>query len=306
MHKSIFFLTTLLLSINLQAFQLKVNSLRLKATQPETLHSLIYRDSNVGFEKVIYDLDPINNERIGFFADINGLLIGYSIDPFTSERETKTTDIILSSEKIKNSKISFNYQTLEGFNTKAYNASNSSTSEKRFTEKTKSTKLEFFGLHNLYTFKGTSLFSHFFQNKPKTGNKHKFSLSLVGAWSVRRLKLENPNGILFRPNFFTTDPITYNKINAFSLNSSAGPLVSFGLKQNVNVFAEGKIGVGYFENLDSNQALKQSGTEFISSFGSGASWTSKDQRFLVILKAWAQKGRHIETFFGDLSLIYFL
>ncbi len=298
------FLFILSLSFNAHAFDLKLRSVRLKVSRPETLHSLLYKDSNVGFEKIVFDLDPLNNERLGFFLDLNGFLIGYSADPFSSSQETKTTDIILSLEKFKNSKLSFNYQVLKGFNVEASDA-HSDLKDSLFIEGTKSTKLEALGLHNLYTFKGQSLFNHFFLNKPQKSNSYKLSLSLVGSWSVKRLKLENKNNLLYNPSFFTNPPLVFNKINAFSVSTTAGPFVSINLKRNFNFFAETKLGIGYFKNLNDNQNLKESGTEFVYSYGSGLSWTSESEKTLISMKGWFQKGRHIETFFGDLSLIYF-
>jgi hypothetical protein len=284
--------------------KIDLRSLRLKITKPETAHSLTYESDDIGSPKTTFDLEPINNERLGIFLDFYGFLIGYSFDPFKSDLETKTTDIILSSEKFENSKFNLNFQILEGFLTESNDAFSTSR-DKVYSPDTKSTKIEALGLHNLYTFKGKSLFNHFFRNRPLLSSKFSTGYSLVGSWSLRRLKLEDPNNIIFRADFFDAEPETFRKINAYSINASLGPMISLSVPNNFHLFAETKAGIGYFENLNNTQNLKRSGSEFIYSFGGGASWTSPNQKALINLKAWGQKGRHIETFFGDLTFIYF-
>lgn len=295
----------LLSSSIVQAFSLKITDIRLRVSKPETLHSLLYKDPLVGVDKTIFDLAPLNNERVGLLVGLNGVLIGYSMDVFKSTEETKTTDIIFAFQKLPYSKISLNYQVLKGFYTEAFDA-HAASKNALFISDTKSTKIELFGQHNLYTLFGTSSFNHFFLNRPQKSKAYKSSISIVGEWSVKRLKLENPLNLLFRPDFFTSNPQVFKKVNAYSLNASLGPMVSFRFKQNINAFMQTKIGLGYFKNFNSNDKLKQSGTEFIYSYGGGLSWTSESESFLLTLKGRVQKGRHIETFFGDLSLIYFL
>jgi hypothetical protein len=284
---------------------LKLNSVRVSLSKPQTFHSLIYAPELVGDTKINFELEPINNERVGVFVDLNGVEIGYAVDFIDDERQTETEDFIFSYKSLRHSRITLNYQTLEGFDTNALNLQNEPQAESIFLAKTKSTKVELFGLHDFYTFTGESLFEHFFLNRPKLSQSTDVGLSLVGSWSYKRLSLESDDNLIFTPNYLNENVQTINKITAQSFDFAAGPLLSVSLQNNVHLFAELKAGKGYFKNLNEDNQLKRSGNETIYALGSGASWTSSSEKTLFLLRAWLKQGRHVETFFGDASVIYF-
>lgn len=293
------------------AFDLKLNSLRFTLSKPETNHSLIYRSkdtqiipaNNVG-DKIHFGLSPSNNERFGVFADINGIEIGYAFDVIKDNQETKTQDFDFSYTRFRHSKISFNYQVLEGFQTEAENLKGAGEN-RQFLEKSESTKLELLGIHNFHTFFGESLFDHFFLNRPQLSNKTRFALSLVGGWSYKNLDLENPDSLLFQPDFLSIPVDNVSRVEAESIGFNVGPMLSVGLPNNIHLFAEFKYGRNHFNNLTRGESLKRSGEENLRAFGAGASWTSTDKKTLLVLRGWNQEARHIETLFGDLSLIRF-
>ena len=287
-----------------QAFELRLDSLRFTLSEPQTVHSLVYRGANGAGSKINFLLEPKNNERFGVFAEINGIEVGYAIDPIENDQETETQDLIFSYKKFRHSRFNLNYQTLENFQTEAENLVGPGR-ESRFIEKSKSTKLELFGIHNLYTFNGKSLFDHFFLNKPELSDHYSLSTSLLGSWTYQRLKLENPTQVVFTPSFVNTEVTQITDLKAQSLNASLGLMLSINLKHNFHGFLEGRFGRGYFENTDSIEQLKRSGNEDIHSIGGGISWTSARKNNLLVLRAWRQEGRHVETVFGDLSLIHF-
>ncbi len=293
------------------ALDLKLNSLRFTFSKPETNHSLIYRSKNIANipannvgDKIHFGLSPSNNERFGIFADVNGVEIGYAFDAIKDDQETKTQDLIFSYSRFKHSKISFNYQILEGFQTEAENLKGVGEN-RRFLEKSQSTKLELLGLHNFYTFFGESLFDHFFLNRPQLSSETRFALSLVGGWSYKNLKLENPNSLLFQPDFLSIPVDTVSQIDAESIGFNAGPMLSVSFPHNIHFFAEFKYGRDHFNNLTSGESLKRSGEENLRAVGAGLSWTSPDKKTLLVLRGWNQEARHVETVFGDLSLIRF-
>lgn len=295
----------LLLCQHSHAFELDLRSIRVSLLKPQTFHSLIYSSELPDETKINFELTPINNERIGVFADINGIEIGYAVDFIDDEQQTKTEDFIFSYKSLKHSRISLNYQTLEGFTTNAVNLLNESQSDSRFLEKTKSTKIEVFGVHDFHTFFGESVFEHFFLNQPKLSQSNQIGLSLAGGWSYKNLTLEAENNVIFSPDYLNDDVQTIKQVKAESIDLAIGPLLSVSLRNNVHLFAEVKAGIGYFKNSDSDSQLKRSGNEKIYAFGGGASWTSSSQETLILFRAWLKKGRHIETVFGDVSFIYF-
>lgn len=150
-----------------------------------------------------------------------------------------------------------------------------------------------------------TLFEHFFLNRPKLSNDFNWSLSIVGGWSVKRLSLESPISILQDAEFVSPQPKAVPKLNSISYSADIGPFLSLSLPNNFHAFAEFKVGAGHINNLNDSGNLKESGKEKARSFGAGLSWTSDNQKALVLLRAWHQEGRHIETSFGDLSFIWF-
>jgi len=292
-------------SIYASPFEFKIKSLKTTLSKPDTSHTLIYQSPASTSPKVAFLLSPKDNERLGFFIDINGIEIGYSADVFKKNLETKTQDILMSYRKFKHSKITFNYQTLEGLSSLSENLS-ANGADRRFANKIKSTKLELLGLHDLYTFNNkTSLFNHFFLNSPKLSNHFDWSLSIIGTWSYKNVTLEDPESILFTPRFLDKGLPKIQKLRSNSFNAHIGPFLSVSLPNNFNFFTEYKIGRGHIKNTDRTLGLKKSGKEKSNALGAGISWTSPDKKTLVLLRGWNQKGRHIETAFGDLSLINF-
>lgn len=287
------------------AFDFNIISLRSTLSKPDTSQSLNYESNGSPEQKILYHLSPTNNERLGFFLDVNDIEIGYAVDVFKDDIETSTQNFLISYRKLKNSRITFNYQTLEGLNNLTENLSGEGLST-QFTDATKSTKLELFGQHNLYTFsEKESLFEHFFLNKPKLSHSFDWSLSIVGGWSVKRLSLEAPGSILVDVDFVNPTPAPVSKLDSVSYSADVGPFLSVSLPDNFHFFAEYKIGKGHIKNLNDSGNLKESGDEKARAIGAGLSWTSPNQKALVLLRAWRQEGRHIETSFGDLSFVWF-
>jgi hypothetical protein len=287
------------------AVEWKVNSIRGTFSIPQTFHSLIYTQTNPEEAKINFELEPINNERFGIFVDLNGVEIGYAVDFISNSTQTETEDFLFSYKGLKHSKITFNYQTLEGFETNALNLLNESQQGSQFMSGTKSTKYELFGIHDLYTFFGESLFEHFFLNRPQLSQVNKFGLSLISGWSYKNLSLETASNLLFQPNYLSNTVQTINEIRAESIDVSLGPLLSISLKNNVHMFAEAKFGRGYFRNKDEETQLKRSGREELYSIGGGMSWTMASNKTVFLLRGWQKKGRHVETFFGDLSVVHY-
>lgn len=295
-----------LFTTQVNAFDWDLISLRTTLSRPDTSQSLILRATDNGAEqKTLFHLSPTNNERIGLFVDVNDIEIGYAVDARKDQVETDTQNFLVSYRRLKHSRITLNYQTLEGLDTQAENLSGPGQ-QSRFFEATKSTKIELFGQHNLYTFGNkTSLFEHFFLNRPQLSHQFDWSASIVGGWSVKRLTLESPNSILFDPGFTQAAPETVNQLDSVSFSADVGPFLSLHAPNNLHFFAEYKYGKGVIENLSDRDDLKESGDEKARSFGFGASWTSSDEQFLVLLRGWKQEGRHVETSFGDLSVVWF-
>ncbi|MBH0057234.1 hypothetical protein I6F65_09685 [Pseudoalteromonas sp. SWXJZ94C] len=287
------------------AFDFDLKSVRTTISNPSTSHALIYDDSARSNQKTLFSLEPINNQRVGVFFDINGIEIGYSADIFNDDVETKTQDVLLSYRKFKHSKITFNYQTLEGLQSTARNLSGNQV-DQFFSQNTRSTKFELSGQHNFYTFNDKeSLFEHFFLNRPKLSNKFDVALSIVGAWSFKHVSLEDKDNIVFQADFLNSPAPQTTKLISNSYGASIGSLISFSLPHNVHLFAEYKVGKGNIQNIDPEFGLKDSGDEKVAAYGGGISWTSSNKKLMVVLRAWEQTGRHIDTSFGDLSVIKF-
>lgn len=299
------FLTSYSTFIAAEDFGLKVNSVRFTVSKPQTIHSLIYSDTSPNKAKINFELEPVNNERFGVFVDLNGIEIGYAADFINDKTQTETEDLLFSYKGFKHSKITFNFQSLEGFKTNALNLLDESQRESRFSSAQKSTKFELFGIHDLYTFYGESLFDHFFLNKPKLSNSTRVGLSLISGWSYKKIVLESDDNLLFEPEFLTNQISSSEEVNAQSFDFSIGPLLSIHLENNIHMFAEAKFGKGYFRNSDESEQLKRSGNEDIYSIGGGASWTTKNKKTVLLLRGWQKKGRHVETFFGDLSVVHY-
>ncbi|GLR70372.1 hypothetical protein [Agaribacter marinus] len=291
------------------AFEWNITSLRTTVSKPDTSHTLIFEPPNSTDQKTAFLLTPVNNERLGFFVDVNGIEIGYAVDVFHDEVETKTQNFLFSYRKLKHAKITLNYQILKGLNTEIEDLSIGNTNvgfESQFLENTKSTKIELFGQHNLYTFNDkASVFEHFFLNRPKLSNHFDWSVSIVGGWSFKHLSLESPESILTQPSFLNDAVPTVGNLESNSFNVNVGPFLSVNLPNNFNAFAEYKVGRGHIRNTSAENGLKESGDEKANAIGAGISWTSKDQKTLILLRGWNQKGRHIETSFGDLSIVRF-
>lgn len=292
-----------LLSQQALAFDWDINSVRVTLSKPQTFHSLIYAPTPE--TKINFELEPINNERIGLFINFKGIEIGYAVDFIDDNEQTETEDFIFSYKKFKKSRITFNYQTLEGLKTNALNVLNEPQEESVFVEGSKSTKFELFGIHDTYTFFGETLFDHFFLNHPKLSQSKSLGLSLIASWSYKNLTLESQDNLLFSPDYLNGEVEVVKDIRAESLDFALGPLLSMGFGNNIHGFAEAKIGKGYFRNKDENTQLKRSGNEEIYSVGAGASWTTSNKKTLVVSRAWLTRGRHIETFFGDISVIHY-
>ncbi len=304
-NRSFWVLFLSLLCQHADAFELELNSIRVSLLKPQTFHSLIYSPELTNDTKINFELAPINNERIGIYVDLNGIEIGYAVDFIDDEQQTKTEDFIFSYKSLKHSRISLNYQILEGFNTNALNLLNESQSESKFLPKTKSTKIEIFGVHDFYTFFGESLFDHFFLSRPKLSQSNGIGLSLAGGWSYKNLSLETNDSLIFSPSYLSGSAQIINEVNAESIDFALGPLLSVSLKNNFHLFAELKAGKGYFKNVDGDSQLKSSGKEEIYAIGGGVSWTSSSKKTLFLFRTWLKKGRYVETFFGDASIIYF-
>jgi hypothetical protein len=286
-------------------FEIKFETLRTTLSRPDTSHSLTFKSPVSGEEKSVYLLTPVAQERLGAFVDINGIEIGYATDITNGVNETDTLNILLSYRKLKHTRITFNYQVLEGLETEAQNLRGPG-SQTRFAPRTKSTRIELFGLHNFYTFGGReSLFEHFFLNRPYQNDGHNWALSIVGGWSIKRLELTSPDSILFTPDFFTDDAPAVTELESDSISGNIGPFLSMNFANNINAFVEYKIGGGYIRNRNEESGLKGTGDEKVSALGGGVSWTSKNQKHLVFLRAWEQKGKYIDTSFGDLSYVYY-
>lgn len=287
------------------SFDFDVSSFRTTFSKPDTSHTLIFEPQGTDGSKTVFNLTPQNNERLGFFLDVNGIEIGYAEDVFENTVETRTQNFLFSYRKFKNSRITLNYQTLKGLDTEAENLRGNGI-ERRFLDESKSSKIELFGLHNLYTFgEGKSLFEHFFLNRPLLSNKFDWSLSIVGGWSLKHLTLDSRSSILFDPEFISSDLPQVTELKSTSFSVNVGPLLSVNLPKNFNFFAEYKHGKGHIKNENSRIGLKQSGEEKSKAIGLGLSWTSQNKKTLILLRGWQQKGRHIETSFGDLSVVRF-
>ncbi|WP_448553510.1 hypothetical protein [Thalassotalea montiporae] len=280
-------------------------SLRTTLSRPDTSQSLIYRSTDGVEQKALFHLSPTNNERIGFFLDINDIEIGYAVDARKDDIETDTQNILISYRKLKNTRIVLNYQTLEGLQTRVENLIGPGQQSDFFTQ-TKSTKIELFGQHNLYTFGGkTSAFEHFFLNRPKLSSHFDWSLSINGGWSIKRLSLESNSSLIFDTDFVNVDDRPKTELDSISYSGDIGPFLSVQAPNNIHFFAEYKFGKGTIKNLSNVDNLKESGDEKARAYGAGLSWTSQNEKFLVLLRAWKQEGRHIQTSFGDLSVVYF-
>lgn len=290
---------------NANAIEWKINSVRSTISIPQTFHSLIYTQTDPEEVKINFELEPINNERVGIFIDLNGVEIGYAVDFINNKTQTKTEDFLFSYKSFKHSKITFNYQTLEGFETNALNLLDERQQDSQFLSRTKSTKFELFGIHDLYTFFGDSLFDHFFLNRPQLSQVNRFGLSLIGGWSYKNLSLKTDSNLLFQPSYLNNPVQRIEEIKAESIDASIGPLLSISFKNNIHMFAEAKFGRGYFRNKDEETQLKRSGGETLYSIGGGASWTMASNKTVFLLRAWQKSGRHIETFFGDLSIVHY-
>jgi len=286
------------------AKKINVTSLRVNISKPATAHNLVLQSPSGQNTTTFFDIEPKNNERLGVFVKVNSLLIGYSLDLFKADEETRTTHIDIITEKYDFSRVGFNIQILKGFDSKA-RSFETGLRDQRFVPDIESQRFEFFGKHNLKTYYGKSLFNHFFLNRPVDG-ENIFGLSLVGDWTLRHLKLSSSNGVIYTPNFFSS-PISdlATEIRALSVSASAGPMVSVGLKNRINMFLSSSLGAGYFDNLTGTNDLKQSGFEFLQSYSGGFSWNSKNKKYMVNSKISYQNGRHIETTFGDLMFLYF-
>jgi hypothetical protein len=287
------------------AVDFDLTSIRVTVSKPNTSHSLIYTNPAIPDAKSVFNLVPQNNERLGIFADINGIEIGYAVDVFEDETETKTQNFLFSYRKWKHSKITLNYQTLKGLDTQAENLSGDGL-ENQFLIETKSTKTELFGLHNLYTFDNKdSLFEHFFLNRPKLSSQFDWSVSVVADWSLKRVSLTSADSIVFQPQFISEDLPAITRLDSDSINATVGPMLSLSFPRNIHFFVEYKLGAGYISNKNADIGFKESGDEKSKALGAGFSWTSIDKKTLVLLRAWDQKGRHINTSFGDLSVVRF-
>lgn len=287
------------------AFEWDFISLRTTLSRPDTSQSLIFRAPGETEQKTLFHLSPTNNERIGFFLDINDIEIGYAVDARKDDIETDTQNFLISYRKLKHSRITLNYQTLEGLDTRVEKLSGAGQFS-QFLEQTKSTKIELFGQHNFYTFGGkTSAFEHFFLNRPKLSSVFDWSLSINGGWSVKRLSLESPTSILLQTDFVGAELAPITELDSVSYSGDIGPFLSLQAPNNFHFFAEYKFGKGVIKNLSDTDSLKESGDEKARAFGAGISWTSSDEKLLVLLRGWKQEGRHVSTSFGDLSVVWF-
>lgn len=303
--KIILFVFLLMSAKAVYSFDFDVTTLRATLSKPDTSHTLIYDAPGTNVPKTVFNLTPLNNERLGFFVEINDIEIGYALDIFNNATETKTQDFLFSYRQFKHSRITFNYQTLEGLDAQAINLQGLGV-EQRFLTEAKSSKIELFGLHNLYTLgNGSSLFEHFFQNRPALSHQFDWALSLAGGWSVKRLSLKSTTSILFAPAFINQTVPAVTALKATSFNANVGPLLSINLPNNFNAFAEYKYGKGYIKNQNNRTGLKQSGDEKSTAVGLGFSWTAPNKKTLLLLRGWNQKGRHIQTSFGDFSVLRF-
>lgn len=286
------------------AFDLDIISLRSTLSRPDTSQSLTYRNPDDPSKKVVFNLTPTNNERLGFFLDINGIEIGYDVDVSKDDIETDTKNFLIAYRKWKYSRIAFNYQVLEGLSTEAENLGGPGRAN-RFLSNTKSTKVEIFGQHSLYTFgDGEPLFEHFFLNRPVLSDGFDWSLSIAGGWSLKYLSLESSNSILFDTDFFAQPIGQITRLESFSANANIGPFLSVKFPNNFHFFTEYRVGSGHIENLNRPvEGLKESGEDKATAIGAGFSWTSSSKKTVILLRAWEQKGRHIDTSFGDLSVV---
>jgi hypothetical protein len=287
------------------AIDFDIKSVRVTLSKPDTSNSLLYRSPQNATQKAVFNLRPVNNERLGVFVDINDIEIGYALDVAKSNPETKTQNIIVSYRKFKYSKITLNYQTLKGLQTSAENLSGLGV-DNRFRNLSQSTKVELFGQHALHTFgSAESLFEHFFLNKPLLSNSIDWSVGIIGGWSFKHVSLENPQSIVFNPSFLSEALPAVAKLKSNSIAGNLGPFLSVNLPHNFHFFAEYKVGKGHIRSSGGNNNLKESGDEKQSAVGAGISWTSSDKKYLVLLRGWEQNGRHISTSFADFSVVRF-
>ncbi len=299
------FVACILFALPVSAFELDIKSIRFTASKPQTFHSLVFAPEADANTKINFELEPVNNERLGVFVDINGVEIGYAVDVIDNNNQTETEDIILSYRRHNRSRINFNYQTLEGFQVNALNLRDESLGQNEFKPGIKSTKIELLGVHDLYRFYGESAFETFFLNRPVKSDEFRVGVSILGAWSFKDLKLEADENVIFQPEFSSSDIPRVTRIDAQSTSVAVGPMLSLQFANNIQMFAEVKFGREYFNNRNEQERLKRSGNETVYSLGAGMAMSSDNQRSIIILRGWYQEGRHVETVFGDLSYVYY-
>ena len=117
--------------------------------------------------------------------------------------------------------------------------------------------------------------------------------------------MRSEDNLIFSPNYLDTEVELTRDLRAESVDLSVGPLLSIGFGNNIHGFLEAKVGKGYFKNKQQNTQLKRSGNEEIYTAGAGASWTTANQKTMLVTRAWLAKGRHIKTFFGDISVFHY-
>lgn len=270
-------------------------------SKPETLHRLYYTDRDItGYEKVVYKIDPINNERLGAYLNINNLLVGFAFDIIHDRVETSTVDIYGIYDFSNSFRLSLNYQNLKGLNSEARVVGSDSLVEDRFMPNLKSIRYE---MNINYRFFDDPLFSIYVQNLAFKPFKSSFNISYNGISSIRSLELTDKNNVIFRPDFVSAIG-SFKSIKALSMVNLFGPTIGLPIWPSFIFFLDAKAGVGYFYNQNQKNDLKESGFELNFMEGIGIAWSSQDQKMTLNSKFVFQQGRHIQTNQSEISFTY--
>ncbi len=290
----------LIIFINFKAYGLEIQFVRGIVSKPETIHRLYYTNAELtGHKKIVYQIDPVNNERLGLYFSVQKILLGFAFDIIQNDIETSTIDLYGIYDFSKFLRLSFNYQELEGLISKVSVVGTNQTA-KFFSPDLKSRKYEF--LVN-YQLDEDELFSVYVQNLPFKPFKKKLNISFNGLCLVRSLELKDPNSIIFKPEFVNNIE-NIESLKALSFVNLLGPLFGYSILPNMVVFLDLKGGFGYFYNQNQNNDLKETGFEFNFMQGLGIAWSDKNQKMNLNSKFILQNGRHIQTNHAELSFTY--
>lgn len=270
-------------------------------SKPETLHRLYYTDKILtGYEKIVYKIDPVNNERLGIYLNINSLLLGFAFDVIQDRVETSTVDIYGIYDFSNSLRFSVNYQNLKGLNSEAKVVGSNLLFENRFMPNLNSIRYEMTLNYRLFQ---DPLFGIYVQNLAFIPFRKKFNISYNGLSSIRSLELKDKNNVIFKPDFVSAVD-SFKSIKAISMINLFGPTIGLSLWPSIIFFIDAKAGFGYFYNQNQKNDLKESGFEFNFMEGIGFAWSSKDQQMTLNSKLIFQQGRHIQTNQSEISFTY--